>query len=207
MIRASAMSEEALRTEKRHLSMLVDRRVADLEAEVTERARAEEALREDAERFTAIISTQRDIATAALDMNAVLNLIVARTQELTHASGAVIEMAEGDEMVYRAASGRAAPYVGLRTPMAHGLSGECVRTGQILQVRRCRAGPARGPDRVPPGRGAVHDRRPAVLCSARSSASCKCCRPELYAFGAGGRPHAGTDGRSDRGGHEPHGGV
>ena len=133
MIQASAMSEEALRTEKRHLSMLVDRRVADLEAEVTKLAEAEEALREDTQRFTAIISTQRDIAQAALDMNAVLNLIVARTQDLTHASGAVIELAEGDEMVYRAASGRAAPYVGMRMKMTSGLSGECVRTGQILR--------------------------------------------------------------------------
>ncbi len=133
MIRSSSTSEAALRTEKRHLSMLVDRRVADLEAEVTERARAEEALREDAGRFTAIISTQRDVATAALDMAAVLNLIVARTQELTHASGAVIELAEGEEMVYRAVSGRAAPYLGLRANITAGLSGECVRTGQILR--------------------------------------------------------------------------
>ena len=133
MIRSRSTSEDALRTEKRHLSMLVDRRVADLEAEVTERARAEEALREDAGRFTAIISTQREIATAALDMTAVLNLIVARTQELSHASGAVIELAEGEEMVYRAVSGRAAPYLGLRATLASGLSGECVRTGQILR--------------------------------------------------------------------------
>ena len=133
IVGANARSEDALRTEKRHLSMLVDRRVADLEAEVTDRARAEEQLREDAERFTAIIATQRDIASAALDMSAVLNLVVARTQELTKASGAVIEMAEGDEMVYRAASGQAAPYVGLRTPMAHSLSGECVRSGRLLK--------------------------------------------------------------------------
>ena len=133
IVGANARSEEALRTEKRHLSMLVDRRVADLEAEVTDRARAEEQLREDAQRFTAIIATQRDIASAALDMNAVLNLVVARTQELTKASGAVVEMADGAEMVYRAASGRAAPYVGLRTPMAQSLSGECVRTGQLLK--------------------------------------------------------------------------
>ena len=96
MVSANAKREESLRSEKRQLSMLVDRRVADLEAEVTERSRAETALREDADRFTAIISTQRDIATAALDMTAVLNLIAARTQELTHASGAVIELAEGD---------------------------------------------------------------------------------------------------------------
>ena len=133
IVGANARSEDALRTEKRHLSMLVDRRVADLEAEVTDRARAEEQLREDAERFTAIIATQRDIASAALDRDAVLNLVVARTQELTKASGAVIEMAEGEEMVYRAASGQAAPYVGLRTPMAHSLSGECVRSGRLLK--------------------------------------------------------------------------
>jgi len=133
IVSESAHSEKELRDEKRHLAMLVDRRVADLEAEVTERTRAEEALREDTDRFSAIISTQRDIATAALDMTAVLNLIVARTQDLTHASGAVIELAEAQEMVYRAASGRAAPYVGLRTSMAHSLSGECVRTGQLLK--------------------------------------------------------------------------
>jgi two-component system sensor histidine kinase/response regulator len=133
IIRERTRSEDALRTEKRHLSMLVDRRVADLEAEVTERSRAEEALREDADRFTAIISTQRDIATAALDLDHVLNLIAARAEQLTQASGAVVEMAEGPELVYRAASGRAAPFVGLRTPVAASLSGECVRTGQLLR--------------------------------------------------------------------------
>ena len=133
MVSANARREDSLRNEKRHLSMLVDRRVADLEAEVTERSRAETALREDADRFTAIISTQRDIATATLDMTAVLSLIAARTEALTHASGAVVELAEGNEMVYRAASGRAAPYIGLRTPRATSLSGECVRTGQILR--------------------------------------------------------------------------
>jgi len=182
MIRASSTSEEALRTEKRHLSMLVDRRVADLEAEVTERARAEEALREDAGRFTAIISTQRDVATAALDMSAVLNLIVARTQDLTHASGAVIELAEGEEMVYRAASGRAAPYIGLRTSIAAGLSGECVRTGQILRcddaerdtradLNECRRVGARSLIVVP-----LYYQRQAVGVLQVQS-------PELYAFG------------------------
>ena len=182
MIRASSTSEEALRTEKRHLSMLVDRRVADLEAEVTERARAEEALREDAGRFTAIISTQRDIATAALDMGAVLNLIVARTQDLTHASGAVIELAEGEEMVYRAASGRAAPYLGLRTSITSGLSGECVRTGQILRcddaerdtradLNECRRVGARSLIVVP----LYYNRQAVGVLQVQS--------PELYAFG------------------------
>ena len=182
LVRDSATSEAALRKEQRHLTMLVDRRVADLEAEVTERSRAEAALREDADRFSAIISTQRDIATASLDMAAVLNLIVARTQELTHASGAVIEMADGDELVYRAASGRAAPYVGLRTPQASSLSGECVRTGQLLKcddaerdtrvdLEECRRVGARSMIAVP------------LLYAREVVGVLQVLSPELYAFG------------------------
>ena len=182
LVADNAAREDGLRSEKRHLAMLVDRRVADLEAEVTERSRAETALREDADRFTAIISTQRDIATATLDMDAVLSLIAARTQELTHASGAVVELAEGDEMVYTAASGRAAPYVGLRTPLASSLSGECVRSGQILRcddaerdtrvdLSECRRVGARSMIVVP------------LLYRQQVAGVLQVLSPELYAFG------------------------
>lgn len=59
-------------------------------------------------------------------------LIVDRVQELTHADGSVIEMVEGDELVYRAANGVAAPYVGLRLNIATSLSGRSVKTGEII---------------------------------------------------------------------------
>ena len=131
--KANAQAEELLKNEKRQLAMLVDRRVADLEAEVTERTRAEEALRRDGERFSAIIATQQDIATAELDLGAVMDLIVTRTQALTGAGGAVLKLTEGDEMVFRAASGHTAPYVGLRSRAMHGLAGECLRTGRVLR--------------------------------------------------------------------------
>ncbi|MDQ2800766.1 MAG: response regulator, partial [Armatimonadota bacterium] len=123
----------ALKSEKRHLTMQIDRRVADLEAEVTERRRAEDALRQDGERFSAIMTTQQDIATADLDVDTVMSLIVARSQSLTRASGAVLEMEDSGEMVYRAVSGRASPYLGLRVPLGTGLSGQCMRTGDILK--------------------------------------------------------------------------
>ena len=139
--KANAEAEDVLRQDKRHLSMLVDRRVADLEAEVTERTRAEEELRRDGERFSAIIATQQDIATAELDLGAVMDLIVTRTQALTGASGAVMELAEGSELVYRSASGRAARYAGLRAPLEGSLSGECVRTGHILRCNDAESDP------------------------------------------------------------------
>ena len=133
IFRTRLRAEEALKSEKRRLSMLVDRRVADLETEVADRKRAEEALRQDGERFSAIIATQHDIATANLDLPAMMDLIVARTQTLTRASGAILQWAEGDDLCYRAASGRAAPFVGLRRPSEGDMAGECVLHG--LTVR------------------------------------------------------------------------
>jgi len=66
--------------------------------------------------------------TAELDLDAVMDLIVNRTQTPTGASGAVLEMAATEQLGYRPASGRAAPYIGLRAPRDAGLSGECLRT-------------------------------------------------------------------------------
>jgi diguanylate cyclase (GGDEF)-like protein len=45
---------------------------------------------------------------------------------LTNASGAAIELVEGDEMVYHNACGSALPAVGLRFPRGRSLSGRCV---------------------------------------------------------------------------------
>ena len=133
MFAAARRDQEEQHNEKRRLTMLIDRRVADLESEVTERRRAEDQLRQDGERFSAVISTQQDVATADLDLDAVRDLIVTRAEALTHASGAVMSMAEGDTLVYRSASGRAAPYVGLERPRDSGLPGLCLRTGELLR--------------------------------------------------------------------------
>ncbi len=133
LFRTQWQAEEALRGEKRRLSMLVDRRVADLETEIAERKRAEEALRQDGERFSAIIGTQHDIATAELDLPAMMDLIVARTQALTGASGAILQWVEGDDLVNRAASGRARPFLGLRELTTESMAAECVQSGQTLR--------------------------------------------------------------------------
>ncbi|MBW4576339.1 MAG: PAS domain S-box protein [Aphanothece sp. CMT-3BRIN-NPC111] len=106
-----------------HLSILRD---------ITDRQQAQEALRDDANRLYAINATLHDIVTADLDLNRVMNLIVEGTQNLAHASGAALELIEEDEMVSRAASGTAAAQVGLRLKISASLSGQCVRTGEIL---------------------------------------------------------------------------
>lgn len=79
-----------------------------------------------------VIRTQTEIAKAGVDLGTVMALVAEHSQQLTEADGAVVELAEGDEMVYRAASGMAAPQLGLRIGLQGSLSGLCVRERRIL---------------------------------------------------------------------------
>jgi PAS domain S-box-containing protein len=106
-----------------------------------ERKRAEEALRRDRERLRAVIATQHAVATAPRDLAAVMNTLVERARELTGADGAVIELAEGDWMVYRAGSGTAATHVGVRVAIPASLSGQCVREARLLRCDDSEADP------------------------------------------------------------------
>ena len=100
--------------------------------DVTEHSQAARALQRRSQQTTAVIDLQQEIAAISPDLEAVMALIVDRVQVLTHGSGAVIEMVEGDELVYRAANGLAAAHVGLRLKIATSLSGRCIETGEIL---------------------------------------------------------------------------
>jgi diguanylate cyclase (GGDEF)-like protein len=79
-----------------------------------------------------IIGVQTEIAKMGLDLGGVMQLVTQRTQMLTGAAGAVVELAEGNEMVYRAAAGIAEPQLGLRLNRTGSLSGLCVETREIL---------------------------------------------------------------------------
>jgi hypothetical protein len=71
---------------------------------------------------------------AAADLDAALQLLADRAQYITGASGAAIALRRGErhDMLCRASSGSNAPELGALLSMDHGLSGECVRTGQAL---------------------------------------------------------------------------
>lgn len=62
----------------------------------------------------------------ALDL--VLNELVVRAADATHATAAALALARGDEMVCRAATGPHAPDLGIPINTRDGLSGACVRT-------------------------------------------------------------------------------
>ena len=109
--------------------------------QTAELARVNDALREDAERLSAIIATQREIAGNAHEFTAVLSLIAQRTQDLTHASGAAIDLIEHNELVSRNATGIASQHVPVWLGIASGLARECFRTGEIFRCDDTRTNP------------------------------------------------------------------
>jgi diguanylate cyclase (GGDEF)-like protein len=80
-----------------------------------------------------IIRTQAEIAASELDLNATMQLLVERAQELTRSSAGVIELAEDDELVYAVTAGEASPYLGTTLEMDSSLSGLCVMEGRALR--------------------------------------------------------------------------
>ncbi len=80
-----------------------------------------------------IIRLQTDIAKQGLDLSGVVQAVVERIPLFTNAEGAIVEYTEGDEMVYRGASGFTSPLLGTRAKREANLSGLCVRLGQVLR--------------------------------------------------------------------------
>jgi diguanylate cyclase (GGDEF)-like protein len=85
------------------------------------------------QQLLAIIRTQTEIAKLGLDLPGVMTIVAERSRAITGASGAVVELAEGDEMVYRAVSGVVSDQLGLRLKRSASLSGLCVATASVLR--------------------------------------------------------------------------
>lgn len=85
------------------------------------------------ERLLRVIRMQAEIARFGLDLGGVMQYVVDHLSALVPADGAAIELAEGDEMVYRAASGIAADQIGLRLKINATLSGLAVTSASVLR--------------------------------------------------------------------------
>ena len=70
---------------------------------------------------------------AQRDLEATLQLLAERAQYITGATGAAIALRSGEEIVCRASAGSVAPEIGAHLQMESGLSGESIRTKQILR--------------------------------------------------------------------------
>lgn len=93
------------------------------------------------EQLLSVIHTQTEIIKLGHDLNAVMTLIADKIQQITGAQGAVVELDEGEDMVYRAVSGGAAHLLGLRLARENSLSGLCIAENRILYCEDCENDP------------------------------------------------------------------
>jgi diguanylate cyclase (GGDEF)-like protein len=70
---------------------------------------------------------QTEIAQQGLDLSCIMDLVTQKTQKITEADGACVELIHKDELVYSAASGIAEKFLGLRLEVENSLSGECIK--------------------------------------------------------------------------------
>ncbi len=108
--------------------------VGSISAQIAESNRHLPPLSEPEPRFTGEDSRRSLAEMAERDLDAALHLLADRAQYITGASGAAIALRRGEHhnMVCRASSGSNAPELGALLSMDYGLSGECVRTRQLL---------------------------------------------------------------------------
>jgi diguanylate cyclase (GGDEF)-like protein/PAS domain S-box-containing protein len=88
-----------------------------------------------------IVETQREIVAAGSDVEAVMQLVLARSQELTGADGAMVSLVEGDELLTRAASGISADLVGRRRPLRETVARHAIDHGVPLLIGDCETDP------------------------------------------------------------------
>ncbi|GAB6089365.1 diguanylate cyclase domain-containing protein [Spirochaeta dissipatitropha] len=82
------------------------------------------------EKLLEIINIQNDIAQIGVDFEKLAFLIADRSMDITDSDGAVVELLEEDELVYRATAGIADKQLGLRLKSHGSLSGFCARTSE-----------------------------------------------------------------------------
>ena len=99
---------------------------------VLHRKRAEIDRLQIAQAQAAIVAIQQEVASSGEGLQSLMELLASRAQALSSATGAVVEWIEGDEMVYKAASGSLAGQTGMRLAREGSLSGLSVKQGQVL---------------------------------------------------------------------------
>lgn len=87
---------------------------------------------EEVRTLRTIIKVQRAVNDAGPTGAALMKIVVEQACEATGAPGAVVELAEGDEMVYTVTAGSLRGTEGVRLSRKGSLTGECLRSGKVL---------------------------------------------------------------------------
>jgi GAF domain-containing protein len=89
---------------------------------------------DSSERLSLIIETQREIARAGNDLEAVMQLVAERAQAITGADGAMVDLIDGEMLQTRAVSGIAVGAIDARRPLSGSVAKYAIESGQPLLI-------------------------------------------------------------------------
>jgi diguanylate cyclase (GGDEF)-like protein/PAS domain S-box-containing protein len=98
--------------------------------DISPRKLMEQLAKDERERGARVVAAQTAIAEGAGELVSTLDLVAAEACEIVGGDGAVVELPDGDDMVYRAAVGAGVASLGARLPIAGSLSGTVLATGE-----------------------------------------------------------------------------
>lgn len=96
-----------------------------------DRAKLDVKLQEQKNQLNRIVQAQYEIATVGLDTQKIMSLITKHSERLTGADGAVIELIEGDEVVYHYGTGTATKFAGMRIKQTGSFSGLAIKDRRL----------------------------------------------------------------------------
>jgi len=88
----------------------------------------------DSESLTTIVDIQRSITNGELDADGAMEFVAISARNVANAAGVAIGLLKEDQLLYRAGSGSAAAYVGLRVMATLCVSAHDSKNGEILRV-------------------------------------------------------------------------
>ncbi|KYG65570.1 hypothetical protein AZI86_00370 [Bdellovibrio bacteriovorus] len=103
-----------------------------LDSNQRQRAVTNLALEKRREMSQKMIEMQNKIATAPLNSDSLMNLVAELSLDLTQADGSLIEIHEGDHLIYRHVAGAATGFLGMKVNRLNSFSGLCLEMGATL---------------------------------------------------------------------------
>jgi diguanylate cyclase (GGDEF)-like protein/PAS domain S-box-containing protein len=97
--------------------------------DISPRKLLERLARDETDRGARVVAAQSAIVEGAGELGPTLDLVAREARAIVGADGAVVELPDGDDMVYRAAAGAGEAHLGARVPIAGSLAGLVLATG------------------------------------------------------------------------------
>jgi diguanylate cyclase (GGDEF)-like protein/PAS domain S-box-containing protein len=98
--------------------------------DISPRKLLEQLAQDETDRLDRVVAAQAAIVAGAGELAATLQLVAAEAREVVGGDGAVVELPDRADMVYRAAVGAAEPFLGARVPLAGSLAGIAMVTAE-----------------------------------------------------------------------------